>query len=79
MTLRELLDYKLVVISDYFITPLHITKVILLVFICWIIIFISRRIIKRQIKTGRFDEGRGEAFSQILSYIIVLIAILAGQ
>lgn len=78
MAIHELIDYKILALGDYFVTPLHLIKVILLALIGWIIIFISRRIIKRQIKTGRFDEGRGQAFSQILTYIVVLMIILVG-
>ena len=78
MTVHELIDYKLIILGDYFLTPLHLIKAILLALTAWVIIFISRQIIKRQIKKGRFDEGRGQAFSQILAYIVVLMTILVG-
>ena len=78
MTIQRLIDYKLIALGDYFVTPLHLIKVILLVLFGWLLIFISRRIIKRQINNGRFDEGRGQAFSQILTYIVVLMTILVG-
>ena len=78
MSIQELFDYKIIAYGEYAITPLHLLKVILLALTCWLIILISRSIIKKQIKTGRFDQGRGEAFSQILSYVVVVFTIIIG-
>ncbi len=78
MKFQELLEYKLISIGDYSVTLFHLIQVSVLVLISWIIIWIARRIIKKQIRSGRFDEGRGDAFFQILRYVIIVIALFLG-
>lgn len=78
MKFQELLEYKLISIGDYSVTLFHLIQVSVLVLISWIIIWMARRIIKKQIRSGRFDEGRGDAFFQILRYVIIVIALFLG-
>ena len=66
MNFQELLEYNLISIGGYRVTPFHIFEIIILVAISWILVFLVRKVIKRQIKSKRFDEGRGAAFFQII-------------
>lgn len=76
--LQELFEYKLISIGEYSLTLWHIFQIVLLALFSWIIIIFSNRLIKRQVKSKRFDPGRGHAFFQIIKYIIVVIALLGA-
>lgn len=76
--LQELFEYKLISVGEYTLTLLHIFQIILLAIVSWIIIFTVNRFIKSQIKSKRFDPGRGHAFFQIIKYIIVVMVLLGA-
>jgi small-conductance mechanosensitive channel len=46
------------------------------VLVSWIIILATNRFIKVQVKSKRFDKGRGHALFQIIKYIIVVLALI---
>ena len=74
----EFLNTKLISVGEYSLTILHLFQILILVIVSWVIIFSVSRFIKAQIKSKRFDPGRGHAFFQIIKYIIVVMAILAA-
>jgi small-conductance mechanosensitive channel len=76
--LQELFEYQLISIGEYSLTFLHLFQIVLLALISWLMIFVSNRLIKRQVKSQRFDTGRGHAFFQIIKYIIVVFAVLGA-
>jgi len=76
--LQDLFDYKLISFGDYSLTLLHIFQIILLVLVSWIIILVTNRFIKAQVKSKRFDKGRGHALFQIIKYIIFVLALLGA-
>jgi small-conductance mechanosensitive channel len=76
--LQELFEYKLISVGEYTLTLLHVFQILLLAIVSWIIIFTVNRFIKSQIKSKRFDPGRGHAFFQIIKYIIVVMALLGA-
>jgi len=78
MSFQELLEYKLVSMGEFTLTPLHIIGIFTLVLISWITIYIFRKIIQKRIESKRFDKGRGHAFSQIVRYAIIIISVLIG-
>lgn len=78
MSFQEIIEFKIVSLGEYFVTPLHLIKLVLLVLVSWVIILIAQRVVRKQVKSGRFDQGRGHALSQIMSYIIILMAIIVG-
>ena len=78
MTFQELIEFKIISVGDYSITPMHIIQMSVLVLASWTLILISRKIVNRQVKSGRFDKGRGNALFQILNYTIIIGSVLAG-
>lgn len=78
MSFQEIIEFKIVSLGEYFVTPLHLIQLALLVLVSWVMILIGRRVVQKQVKSGRFDEGRGHALSQILNYTIIVLAIIAG-
>jgi len=76
--LQDLIEYKLISIGDYTLTVLHLFQILLLILVSWIIILIANRFIKAQVKSRRFDKGRGHALFQIIKYIVVVLALLGG-
>lgn len=78
MTFKELLEYNLISIGNYTLNLLYILQIVLLLVASWVIIWMARRIIQKQIKSKRFDEGRGQAFFQILRYFVIILAITIG-
>jgi len=78
MTFQELIQFKIISIGNYYVTPLHIMQMVLLFIVSWAIIMIARHVVQRQINSGRFDKGRGKALFQILNYTIIVISIIIG-
>lgn len=78
MKFQEILEYRLLSMGDFVLTPLHIIGLIALILMSWISIFISRKIIHKRIVSKRFDQGRGHAFSQIIRYVIIVVSIIIG-
>ncbi|MEQ9289407.1 MAG: mechanosensitive ion channel [Cyclobacteriaceae bacterium] len=78
MSIQEIIEFKIVSLGEYFVTPLHLIQLALLVLVSWVMVLIGRRVVQKQVKSGRFDEGRGHALSQILNYTIIVLAIIAG-
>lgn len=78
MTFQELIQFKIISIGNYYVTPLHIMQMVLLFMVSWAIIMIARRVVQRQINSGRFDKGRGKALFQILNYTIIVFSIIIG-
>lgn len=76
--IQELFDYTLISIGEYTLTVLHLFQLFLLTFISWLSILVIRRFIGSQVKSKRFDPGRGHAFFQIVKYVIVVMVILAS-
>ncbi|MEQ6119847.1 mechanosensitive ion channel domain-containing protein [Reichenbachiella sp. MALMAid0571] len=78
MTVQEFIEFKIISFGDYFVTPLHIMQMVILIIVSWTIILISKQVVQRQINSGRFDKGRGKALFQILNYSIIVLTIIAG-
>ena len=78
MTLKEILNFEIISLNSYVITTADLVRLALLILIAWIAIGVSYKIVQKQTKTGRFDKGRGKAFYQILRYVIIVTAIVAG-
>jgi len=77
--LQELFEYKLISFGNYTLTLMHVFQLLLLALVSWILITIINKVIKSQIKSKRFDKGRGHALYQIIKYIIVVLAILGAM
>jgi small-conductance mechanosensitive channel len=78
MTIRELIEFKIISIGNYSVTPIHIFQLTGLILASWAALVVVRKVIQRQIISHRFDEGRGKAFSQILRYVVIIVTILTG-
>lgn len=78
MNITEILNFEIISLSSYVITTVDLVKLAVLILITWIALGISYKIVQKQTKVGRFDKGRGKAFYQILKYIIIVTAIVAG-
>lgn len=72
-------DYEIFRIGSYTLTILLVFKILFVGLFSWIIVLVSRRIIKRRINLSKFDTGRGEAFYQIIKYIVIVIALITSM
>lgn len=72
-------DYEIFRIGNYTLTILLVFKILIVGLFSWIIVLVSRRVIKRRINLNKFDTGRGEAFYQIIKYIIIVVALITSM
>jgi len=75
MTLKEILEYKLFTFSEYSINIYHLLALILIIATTKFLLWIIRKILRKQASAGRLDEGTTHAIFQIIRYIIWISAI----
>ena len=56
MNLEQILEYEIVSLGSYTLTPYEILRLLILLIVAWISISVANRLIKARIKTGRFDK-----------------------
>lgn len=77
MNLREILEYKLITINDFSITPVLILGLVLIYVVARLILYLIRRIIKKSsFIQNRLDPGRQYAMEQFIRYIVYTIAVM---
>jgi small-conductance mechanosensitive channel len=77
MNLKELLEYKLLIINDFSITIASILGIILIFVVAKLLVYLIRRILKKsQFIKSHLDPGRKFAIEQFIKYIIYTIAMM---
>ncbi len=78
MTLQDFFHFKLLHIGGLQIMVYHILALVALLVGTRFILFLMKRIIKRQIELSAMDSGRALAFYQLAKYIVIIAAIIYG-
>ncbi len=73
--ITNILEFELIKVGDFVITPFEILSVLILFFVLRLAIIIVRRFFKREVKKGRFDEGRASSISKIIIYFLWVVSI----
>lgn len=73
--ITKILEFELIKVGDYSITPSEIFMVLLVLFVTKLITNLVKRYFTRLVRKGRFDEGRAFSFMKITSYAIWILAI----
>ena len=74
MTLKELIEFKLLDTEKIDITIYHIFIIAIIIFATWLILRIFKKILGRQVKVKKIDIGQKYAIYQIMKYLIWIIA-----
>ncbi|MFC2138434.1 hypothetical protein ACFLTE_09690 [Bacteroidota bacterium] len=75
MTLKEILEYKISITDEFNLNLSSILIVILIIIITRIVIWLFKRIFKRQENKDRIDLGKSHTLFQIIKYTLWVIAI----
>ena len=76
--ITNILEYELIKVGNYSITPSELLILVLIFFITRLISGLVKRYFKREVKRGKFDEGRATSFLKITNYVLWIIAISYG-
>ena len=74
MTLKELIEFKLLDTEKIDITIYHIFIIAIIILATWLILRIFKKILGRQVKVKKIDIGQKYAIYQIMKYLIWIIA-----
>lgn len=78
MTFQNFLEFKILEIEDYTLTPADLLKVLLYFVIAKIILLIINKLLHRKREGVKIDIGRTEALFQIIKYVVWTVAVVAG-
>lgn len=76
MNLDTLLSKALFSVNNYKVDGYHILAVFFIVFFCFLLLKLIKGLLKRQVKTGRVDRGRGMAIYQVIKYVVIITTII---
>ena len=73
--ITKILEYELIKVGDYSITPSELVIVIVTLFLTRVLLGFAKRYFKRIVKKGRIDEGRAGSIFKLVAYVLWIIAI----
>ena len=77
MSLRRILDFKIIQLAKYEVTLVDIISVIAIIVISNLFLKLVKKVIDRQlIGKRKLDVGRSSAFYQVVRYFIIVIAAI---
>ncbi len=76
MTLKSLLDFTLIQTNNYSLKVFHILEVALIFVITYAVIWITKRVFRKQEKKRNLEVGQWHAVFQIIKYILWVAAFL---
>jgi small-conductance mechanosensitive channel len=75
MTIKEILEYKLINAENFTITVYSILVALLIILITRIIIWAIKRLFTRTIQTRSIDKSKGYTVYQLIKYVLWIIAV----
>jgi small-conductance mechanosensitive channel len=75
MGLQEFINYEILNIKGFILTPANILQVLLILVSTWVLLWFTHKFIKRRFTTSIYDVGRGEAFYQIVRYVVWILSV----
>ena len=75
---REFLEKVLLNVGSYELRIVNILYVLLIFFVAWLSLWLFKKYLNRKKQIGRLDAGKLYALSQIATYIVTVIAIMAA-
>lgn len=76
--LQEILEYKLVDLDNFSLTPYHVLLIIALIIMVRSALWAVKKFIHQEGLKQRVGEGRLHGFFQIVKYFIIIIAVIIG-
>lgn len=73
--MKNIFNYKLLEFEQVDVTVAEVFKVAVILVSAYYLLWIFKKVIKRQIKTKNLDKGRTYSFFQIIKYLVWIIAI----
>ncbi|HDR88532.1 MAG TPA: mechanosensitive ion channel [Bacteroidetes bacterium] len=74
-TLQDFFNIRLVNSENIRITPYSILVVIIIFFAAWLIVYLFRKLMNRQVKSQRVDMGTSHAVINLVKYLVWVLAI----
>ncbi|MCH8330820.1 MAG: mechanosensitive ion channel [Bacteroidetes bacterium] len=75
LTLKEFLEYPLIDVGNFHLTPYHLVVVVLAYVIIRILLWSIKKLFQKETTKKRFDKGQRFALYQLIKYIIIIIAV----
>ncbi|MCF8233258.1 MAG: mechanosensitive ion channel [Bacteroidales bacterium] len=76
MTLKEIINYKIIDTKNIDVTVYHILIIIGILLAIWVFTYVFKRLIDRQIKNTRIEKGTGNSIFLIIKYLLWVFAII---
>lgn len=76
MTIKEIINYKLIDTKNIDVTVYHILIIIGILLAIWVFTYVFKRLIDRQIKNTRIEKGTGNSIFLIIKYLLWVFAII---
>ena len=76
MTIKDILEYQLFTLGKYSINVYHILAILIVILVTKIILWSVKKVLKRQTRSGKIDEGTSHAIFQLARYILWITAII---
>lgn len=73
--LQDFINTKLIDSENIRITPYIILEVVIIFFAAWLIVFLFRKLMNRQVKSRRVDIGTSHAVINLVKYLVWVLAI----
>lgn len=78
MDIKEILNYKLLELERYSLSVSQLLFFLFILFFARFLLFIIKKVLKRQVEAKRLDAGKEYAVYQIIVYLTYVIAISVG-
>ncbi len=75
MSLQEFINYEILNIKGFILTPANILQVVVILVSTWTLLWFTHKFIKRRFITSVYDVGRGEALYQIVRYVVWILSV----
>lgn len=75
MSLKELIEYKLIDTEKVDISVYHLFVIAIIIITTWLLLKLFKKVLSRQVKRKKIDIGQKYAIHQIAKYFIWIIAI----
>jgi small-conductance mechanosensitive channel len=77
-SIRSFLEQALLNVGKYELRVVNILYVLVILIVAWSLLWLFKKYLKRKKRVGRLDEGKLYSLSQIATYIVTVIAIMAA-
>ncbi|MCH8903163.1 MAG: mechanosensitive ion channel [Bacteroidetes bacterium] len=75
MTIKDFLEFKIINLEKFQLTPYHILLIIIVLVLSKVVLVVVKKLFNRQKVINRFDRGQRFALYAMVKYLIIIIAV----